>query len=73
MEVEDHDFEQMQTVYQHVRHTWTEQDDATKRQMLTSIGEIYRSLSPGERGFMTDIHQLERAIERDLDSRGVGR
>jgi hypothetical protein len=67
MDDDDHDFEQMQVVYQRVKHTWAHQDDPTKREMLVQIREIYHSLSPGERGFMTDIHHLEREIEQDLE------
>lgn len=63
----EHDFQQMQTVYQRIKHTWCGQDDATKRQMLTQLQQIYRSLLPGERGFMTDIREVERAIELDLE------
>ena len=67
MDDDVHDFEQMQVFYQRVKHTWTLQDDATKREMLAGIREIYHSLLPGERGFMTDIHHLEREIEKDLE------
>ncbi len=67
MDEDVHDFEQMQVFYQRVKHTWKLQDDATKREMLAGIRDIYHSLSAGERGFMTDIHQLERDIEKDLE------
>ncbi len=73
MNVEQHDFEKMQTEYQQIRHTWMEQDDATKRRMLGQIREIYRSLLPGERGFMTDIHHLERTIALDVESHEAAR
>lgn len=60
------DFQQMQARYQWVKHTWTTQDPMTKRQMVEQLREVYRSLTPGERGFMTDIQTVRRAIERDL-------
>ena len=66
MDDEVHDFEHMQVVYQQVKHTWTLQDDETKGEMLARIREIYHSLLAGERGFMMDIHHLEREIEQDL-------
>ena len=61
-------FEEMQNSYRWIRQTWKTQDVDTKRQMVKQLQVIYRALLPGQRGFVTHIHDLEREIQRDLDS-----
>ena len=66
MDVQRMSFEQMQIEYQHIRQSWREQDDKTKREMMDKVQAIYRAITPGERGFMTNIHHLGQEIAHEI-------
>jgi hypothetical protein len=59
-------FEQVQQSYQWIRRTWRTQPDSVKQSMLHELHTISKSLTPGERGFMLHLHELEREIQRAL-------